>query len=145
MESVNLASAVASAWPADITSLPLLITSKHLATLRGTTERTVERERCDGSGIPFIKWGRRVFYRRDDVLAFLGERTFSSTAEAKLAAASSAISAPPEKMPPEKSAKRGSESAGGQEKSQADKSSRTRAARPRTAHARSTAKNQSVA
>lgn len=81
-------SLIASAWPSDFTALPLLLTSEHVARLRGTTERTVERERCEGSGIPFIKWGRRIFYRRDDVLKFLNERTFTSTAEAKKAAAS---------------------------------------------------------
>ena len=72
-------------WSANLAALPLLLTQKQLAELRDTSERTLERERCNGTGVPFIKWGRRVFYRREDVLAFLQTRTFSSTAEAKLA------------------------------------------------------------
>ena len=85
MERTTPAAASASAsWTADITALPLLLTQKHLAKLRDTSERTLERERCNGTGVPFVKWGRRVFYKREDVLAFLNQRTFSSTAEAKL-------------------------------------------------------------
>jgi excisionase family DNA binding protein len=67
--------------------LPFLLTPKQLATLLNVTERTLERQRAEGSGaIPFVKNGRRVYYPRQHVCEYLGNRVFTNTAEAKRAA-----------------------------------------------------------
>jgi hypothetical protein len=66
-------------------ALSLVLTPQALADLTGRSVRTLERDRLAGSGVPFVKIGRRILYRRDDVLAFLARRTFTSTAEARRA------------------------------------------------------------
>ena len=70
-------------WPCDIDSLPMLLCQKHLAALFGVSERKLERDRHNGEGVRFTKIGRRVLYRKDDVLAYLDQSTYQSTAEAK--------------------------------------------------------------
>ena len=42
-----------------------------------------ERHRIDGDGPPYVKIGRRVGYLRADVMAWLAQRQFQSTAEAQ--------------------------------------------------------------
>jgi hypothetical protein len=71
--------------PNNEVNLPFLLTPQQLAKLRGTSTRTLERERCNGLGVPFVKWGRRVLYRKQDVLKFINEQTFTSTSAAKIA------------------------------------------------------------
>ncbi len=44
--------------------------------------RTMERHRVAGTGPRFVKAGRRVLYRRDELDAWAERRTFTSTAEA---------------------------------------------------------------
>jgi excisionase family DNA binding protein len=63
---------------------PILITQSDLASLLGISKRKLERDRHIGIGIPFVKVGRRVLYRREDVLKFLEKNRFSSTAQAQL-------------------------------------------------------------
>lgn len=46
-------------------------------------ENTLNDWRTKGRGPKFVKLGRAVYYRRDDVLEYLQSRVFSSTAEAK--------------------------------------------------------------
>lgn len=65
--------------------LPLVLTAQALAALTGRSVRTIERDRTAGTGVPFVKIGRRILYRRDDVLAFLARRVFTSTAAARRA------------------------------------------------------------
>lgn len=72
-------------WPAATSDLPLFLTPQRLAELLGVSVRTLERNRHVARSIPFRKIGRRVLYARDDVLAYLAEATFRSTAEAKAA------------------------------------------------------------
>lgn len=68
-------------------SLPFLLTPKQLAELLQVTERTLERQRSEGTGtIPFVKNGRRIYYPRQHVCEHLTKRVFTSTAEAKRAA-----------------------------------------------------------
>jgi hypothetical protein len=73
--------------PASIEELPLFLTPRQLAVLMSCSERTLERERKDGCGLPFTKRGRRIYYLRDVVVAVMREGMCSSTAEAKCAAA----------------------------------------------------------
>ena len=73
-----------AARPTEINQFgPSLITQSDLADLFGISQRKLERDRHVGTGIPFVKVGRRVLYRREDILAFLEENRFVSTAEAK--------------------------------------------------------------
>jgi hypothetical protein len=74
------------ARPTSIEDLPLVMTPPQLAALLDCSERTLERERQDGVGIPFSKFGNRIYYMRDLVIRSLLERTCVSTAEAKRAA-----------------------------------------------------------
>ena len=62
-----------------------LLTSKQLAQRLGISLRKLERDRQNGTGIPFVKLGHRVLYRQADVEAHLVAKLFRSTAEAKRA------------------------------------------------------------
>lgn len=44
---------------------------------------TLHRWRVEGSGPPYIKLGRKVFYRRADLDAFLDSHVVTSTSEAE--------------------------------------------------------------
>ena len=67
-----------------ISNLPIFIPPRLAAELLQCSEKTLERRRRDGKeGLPFVKMGRRVLYPRDLLLKHLGERVFTSTAEAK--------------------------------------------------------------
>lgn len=48
-----------------------LISEADYAAERGVSVRTVQRERALRVGPPFIKLGRKVFYRREAVAAWL--------------------------------------------------------------------------
>jgi hypothetical protein len=43
---------------------------------------TLAKMRCIGGGPPFVKAGRRVLYRRGDVIAWLNARRVKNTTEA---------------------------------------------------------------
>ena len=72
-------------WPRKFEDLPVLMTQAQVAQLFGLSERTLERQRHKGDGIRFCKMGRRVFYRRDDVVHHLLNCSFDNTAEARAA------------------------------------------------------------
>ena len=46
---------------------PELLTPQEYAHLRRSSVRTLDRERADGRGCPFVRLGSRVFYRRRDI------------------------------------------------------------------------------
>lgn len=50
-----------------------------LAELFGCSERTLERQRLEGTGIPFVRVGRLVRYRLVDVLQYLERQRRTST------------------------------------------------------------------
>jgi hypothetical protein len=83
MDSAGNTDAHATQWPSRLEELPIFLTQKQLAELLICSPRTLERDRCSGEGIPFVKHGRRVYYSRDVVFAELRKRMYSSTAEAK--------------------------------------------------------------
>lgn len=62
-----------------------LLSTKQLANLIGVSVRKLERDRQDGTGVPYIKLGRRVVYSGADVEAYLEAQRFTSTAEARRA------------------------------------------------------------
>ncbi len=51
------------------------------------SERTLERWRLTGDSPTFYKLGRVVVYRKQDLVAWVNARAFSSTTEAQLAGA----------------------------------------------------------
>jgi Helix-turn-helix domain len=50
--------------------------------LIGLSKATLAKMRCMGGGPPFVKAGRRVLYRRGDLLQWLRERRVRNTTEA---------------------------------------------------------------
>ena len=61
-------------------ALPLLST-KAVARQFGLRHRTLEDWRLTGNGPPFLKLGRRVLYRTEDLLRFLEERVRYNTGQ----------------------------------------------------------------
>lgn len=60
-------------------TLPRLLTQKDLAAYLGKSTAWCERARWAGEGPRFIKLGRHVRYRADDVLAWIEENAKQST------------------------------------------------------------------
>ena len=65
----------------------MLLTQHEAAAELRLSERTLERARVAGSGPPFCKLGRRVFYRQCDIQNWVASRVVNSTSEATQAAA----------------------------------------------------------
>lgn len=63
---------------------PLFLTQAEAADLLRISPRTLERHRVAGSGPRFVKAGRRVLYRHEDLMAWATSNTFSSTSEAEV-------------------------------------------------------------
>jgi predicted DNA-binding transcriptional regulator AlpA len=63
-----------------------LLNETQTCDLTGLAPRTLQRKRLDGTGPKFVKLGRRVLYRRRDVLAWIGANTHDSTSAATVAA-----------------------------------------------------------
>ena len=61
------------------------LTQNEAAELLRLSPRTLERHRVAGTGPQFVKAGRRVLYRRDELDRWAAARTFRSTAEADAA------------------------------------------------------------
>jgi len=60
-----------------------LFNQKTVAFVRECSKFTMERDRWSGNGIPFVKIGRAVRYRKVDVVDWLGKcQTLNSTSEA---------------------------------------------------------------
>jgi predicted site-specific integrase-resolvase len=53
-----------------------------LAQLLTVSKRTLERWRVEGTGPTYVKAGRRVLYRYDDVVSWLSHTSRRSTCEA---------------------------------------------------------------
>lgn len=62
-----------------------LFTQETIAAILNCSLATIERDRWIGAGIPFIKIGRMVRYRKNDICLWLEEhRAFCSTTEMQL-------------------------------------------------------------
>ena len=63
------------AAPGDQADLPIiandLLTAREYARYRRTSPRTLDRERAEGRGCPFIRLGGRILYRRADIEHYL--------------------------------------------------------------------------
>ena len=62
-----------------IETLPPLFDTKTLVVALGLTVAWAERSRWKGKGPKFVRVGRAVRYKREDVLEWLEQRTCSST------------------------------------------------------------------
>lgn len=70
----------------DLPGYGVLLTPAQVSEVTGKKPTTLTGERFEGRGLPFVKVGRLVRYRKQDVLDYINENTFTSTAEAKAAA-----------------------------------------------------------
>lgn len=62
---------------------PPLLNQKQYCELTGKSESTAEQDRLGGRGSPFIRMGRSIRYRLDDVAAWLESLPrYNSTTEA---------------------------------------------------------------
>lgn len=55
----------------NLDELPPVMTPSDLADVMHTTINSLAQDRYLGRGIPFVKFGKRVRYLRDDVLGYL--------------------------------------------------------------------------
>lgn len=62
-----------------------LLKQHEYANLRRCSERTIERERASGTGCRYIKIGRAVLYKQNDVLDFIDRHARQSTSERTIA------------------------------------------------------------
>ncbi|STX28466.1 Uncharacterised protein [Legionella beliardensis] len=59
-----------------------LFNQQTLAAVLSCSTQLLERNRWAGTGIPYLKIGRKVLYRKSDVLAFLEQqRVYCSTSD----------------------------------------------------------------
>ena len=65
--------------------LPQICSPAQVSHYTGVPVATLAFWRFEGSHMPFIKLGRLIRYRKQDVLDFLNANVFTSTAEAKAA------------------------------------------------------------
>jgi predicted DNA-binding transcriptional regulator AlpA len=61
-----------------MTSMPLL-NQREAADFLRLSQRTLERFRLTGDGPPYVKAGRRVAYRREDLDRWIADRVRTST------------------------------------------------------------------
>jgi excisionase family DNA binding protein len=61
--------------------MPELLTTRETAELLRCSVRTLDRERADGRGCPWVRIGGRVRYRRADVEAFVAAHVRGHAAE----------------------------------------------------------------
>jgi hypothetical protein len=64
-----------------VTDPDFLHTQREYARQRRCSQRTVERERANGTGCPFVKIGRAVRYRQRDIVDFIERHLRRSTSE----------------------------------------------------------------
>jgi predicted DNA-binding transcriptional regulator AlpA len=64
----------------------MLLSEAETCALTGLADRTLQRKRLDGTGPKFVKLGRRILYRRRNVLAWIEANTYDSTSAVTVAA-----------------------------------------------------------
>ena len=65
-----------------MTNDPISLSAKEAAKILGLASSTLAKLRLKGNGPVYYKLGRRVVYRRDDLLAWLQSRVARSTSDA---------------------------------------------------------------
>ena len=61
--------------------MPTLLTQRQAAEYLCLSERTLERWRVTGVGPCYVKLGRRVLYRLEDLVAWIAARIRTSTSQ----------------------------------------------------------------
>lgn len=69
-----------------VVAMPVLLTQKDVAQCLGKSVKWCERARIEGTGPRYLKLGRNVRYRAEDVVQWMNERAFESTSQASAAA-----------------------------------------------------------
>jgi hypothetical protein len=64
---------------ANLDELPEVMTTPQLAGFMQTTENSLAQDRYLGRGIPFVKFGKRVRYLRNDVLDYIAANRVQRT------------------------------------------------------------------
>lgn len=62
----------------------LLITESKLAEILGVSNRTLQNQRINGTGLPFKKIGKVIRYDFDLIMKYLEEQQYFSTDQAKM-------------------------------------------------------------
>ncbi len=70
----------------EVTGQATLLTPKQVAERYGPSPATLAKMRLYGTGPVFVKLGRRVAYRQEDLEAWVAENRFRSTSEYDAAA-----------------------------------------------------------
>lgn len=60
------------------TTVPLLWNQKQTAEYLGVSQKWLERDRWAGASIPFVKIGKHVRYRAEDVHAYVERQTIAA-------------------------------------------------------------------
>ncbi|MBS1992325.1 MAG: helix-turn-helix domain-containing protein [Cyanobacteria bacterium SZAS LIN-3] len=63
-----------------------LLTPKEVASIYPCSTSWLEKRRIDGDGPKFGRYGRKIFYRKEELDAYFARQEFSSTAEYRKAA-----------------------------------------------------------
>jgi hypothetical protein len=57
--------------------VPVLLTEKQVEAATGVPIASLKTDRCRGVGMPYVKLGRRVRYRADEVAAYIAGHTIT--------------------------------------------------------------------
>jgi|Cruoilmetagenom7_1024161.scaffolds.fasta_scaffold73426_2 predicted DNA-binding transcriptional regulator AlpA len=68
-----------------VVAMPVLLTQKDVAECLGKSVKWCERARIEGTGPKYLKLGRNVRYRAEDVVQWMNDRVFESTSAATAA------------------------------------------------------------
>jgi hypothetical protein len=69
-----------------------LFNQKTIAAILSCSTQLLERNRWAGAGVPYLKIGRKVLYRKTDVLHFIQQqKVYRSTSEESLSISQSAL------------------------------------------------------
>ncbi|MDZ4235259.1 MAG: helix-turn-helix domain-containing protein [Dietzia sp.] len=59
-----------------VDDLPALLTTAEVATFIRASKQSLDQDRYLGRGMPYVRIGRKIRYRREDVLNYLTANTF---------------------------------------------------------------------
>ncbi len=69
-------------FPQTSMTLPYLMTQGEFCAYTRKSGKAAEADRLKGRGCPYVKIGRAVRYRADDVMRYIEQHTMTSTADA---------------------------------------------------------------
>ncbi|MCA1775205.1 MAG: helix-turn-helix domain-containing protein [Loktanella sp.] len=79
----NTASRAITAGNETTATLPALMNQRAAADYLGVSTKWLERDRWVGASIPYVKIGRSVRYRADDLAAYVEANSFAAQGGAK--------------------------------------------------------------